>query len=85
MAKDPAGDEPMETGEPVVRDKRRIDPETGELRVEDVLEEPEGSSELPEGGYEDADVETSLTDVDVEFLDKAADGWPRKDSKICSA
>ena len=58
MAKDPAGDEPKETDE---------------LRAEDVLEEPEGSSELPEGGYEDADVETSLTDVDVEFLDKAAD------------
>lgn len=58
MAKDPAGDEPKETDE---------------LRVEDVLEEPEGSSELPEGGYEDADVETSLTDVDTEFLDKAAD------------
>ena len=59
--------------EPVVRDKRRIDPETGELRAEDVLEEPEGSSELPAEGYEDADVETSLSDVDTAFLEKAAD------------
>lgn len=67
MAEQPHDDEP------VVRDKRRIDPETGELRAEDVLEEPEGSSELPAEGYEDADVETSLSDADTGFLDKAAD------------
>jgi len=59
--------------EPVIRDKRRIDPETGEVRPEDVLEVPEGTDELPAEGYEDADVETSLDDGDLAFLEKAAD------------
>lgn len=57
MAKNPAGDEPTEVED---------------LGAKDVREEPEGSSRIPEGGYQDADVETSLTDVDVTFLDKAA-------------
>jgi len=57
VAKNPSGDEPTEAEG---------------LGVEDVLEEPEGSPGIPEGGYQDADVETSLTDVDVDFLDKAA-------------
>ena len=59
--------------EPVIRDKRRIDPETGEVRPEDVLEVPEGTDELPAEGFEDADVETSLDDGDLAFLEKAAD------------
>lgn len=59
--------------EPVIRDKRRIDPETGEVRPEDVLEVPEGTDELPAEGFEDADVETSLDDGDLAFLQKAAD------------
>jgi molecular chaperone GrpE len=73
MSNKSQADESKEPEEPVVRDKRRVDPETGELRPQDVQEEPEGSSELPADGYEDADVETSLNDVDVEFLEKAAD------------
>jgi len=73
MSNKSQADDSKEPEEPVVRDKRRVDPETGEVRPQDVQEEPEGSSELPADGYEDADVETSLNDVDVEFLEKAAD------------
>jgi molecular chaperone GrpE len=68
--------------EPIIRDKRKIDPETGEVRASapeeseqsdslgtDFAEDPgyEGSAE----SLEDADVETSLTDADLSFLEKA--------------
>jgi molecular chaperone GrpE len=42
--KGPAGDQPDEHEEPVIRDKRRIDPETGKVR------HPEGGSEAEASG-----------------------------------
>ena len=42
--KGPAGDQPDENEEPVIRDKRRIDPETGKVR------HPEGGSEADASG-----------------------------------
>lgn len=61
--KDPAADgrEPEEpvTPEPVVRDKRRIDPETGEVR------EPEA------GVSQDAPADGGITDADRAILDDA--------------
>ncbi|MGA0567639.1 nucleotide exchange factor GrpE [Rathayibacter sp. KR2-224] len=90
-------DESKEPEEPVIRDKRRIDPETGEVRRPDgdAPQVPEGSAEHGvEGsdpstrsagsgseagleheqvvdtgeGYEGPDVETSLSDADLDFL-----------------
>lgn len=68
--------------EPVIRDKRKIDPETGEVRegVEEsaqadssaaVLDEDPAYEGDPNGSYEDADVETSLSDTDLSFLENA--------------
>jgi molecular chaperone GrpE len=53
--------------EPVVRDKRRIDPETGEVRAE--AEGESTSVDSPDALADDAGV----TDADSELLDKAAD------------
>ncbi|MTA82176.1 MAG: nucleotide exchange factor GrpE [Actinobacteria bacterium] len=53
--------------EPVVRDKRRIDPETGEVRAE--AEGESTSVDSPDALADDA----SVTDADSELLDKAAD------------
>lgn len=68
--------------EPVIRDKRKIDPETGEVRegVEEsaaagssapVLDEDPAYEGDPTESYEDADVETSLSDTDLSFLEDA--------------
>lgn len=69
--------------EPIVRDKRRIDPETGEVRRPDGEgAEPTGSAPDPGSGqrleheqvvdtgegYEGPDVETSFSDADLDFL-----------------
>jgi len=61
--KGPAGDQPDENEEPVIRDKRRIDPETGKVR------HPEGGSEADASGPDLAheelvDVGPSDTDAD---------------------
>lgn len=61
--KGPAGDQPDENEEPVIRDKRRIDPETGKVR------HPEGGSEADASGPDLAheelvDVGPSDTDGD---------------------
>ena len=53
--------------EPVVRDKRRIDPETGEVRAE--AEGESTSVDSPDALADDA----SVTDADSELLDKAAE------------
>ena len=58
------GSEPAD--EPTIRDKRRVDPETGDVR------ETEGAAAeagAPEG---DADVEQDLSDADQALLDQAA-------------
>jgi molecular chaperone GrpE len=71
--------------EPIIRDKRRIDPETGEVRRGDsegadaTASAPAGGTEQGENGsgtgaeasdegYEGPDVETSLSDADLDFL-----------------
>ncbi|NEN04924.1 nucleotide exchange factor GrpE [Diaminobutyricibacter tongyongensis] len=61
--KGPEGDQPDENEEPVIRDKRRIDPETGKVR------HPEGGSEAESSGPDLAheelvDVGPSDTDAD---------------------
>ena len=58
------GSEPAD--EPTIRDKRRVDPETGDVR------EPEGAAaeaDAPEG---DSEVEQDLSDADQALLDQAA-------------
>ena len=71
----PPGDEEPENQpeEPIVHDKRRIDPETGKVRqpeqpgqggAEAEASGPQGADE----GFEGPDVETSLTDADLDFL-----------------
>ncbi|WP_022901352.1 nucleotide exchange factor GrpE [Humibacter albus] len=72
-------DESNENEEPIVRDKRRIDPETGEVRRPQDGAESNGSAPESERleheqvvdtgeGYEGPDVETSLSDADLAFL-----------------
>ena len=72
-------DESKEPEEPVVHDKRRIDPETGKVR----RPQPEGAESQDSApgpdveheqlvdtgeGYEGPDVETSFSDADLDFL-----------------
>jgi len=75
----PAGhdpDEERDDNEPVVRDKRRIDPETGKLREvpgdpgkdEPVAEQGDAEASREETGFEGPDVEESLSDADLDFL-----------------
>ncbi|GAB3795504.1 nucleotide exchange factor GrpE [Humibacter antri] len=65
--------------EPIVRDKRRVDPETGEVRRpeaagserlehEQVVDPSAGSGQAEGEGYEGPDVETSLSEADLAFL-----------------
>jgi molecular chaperone GrpE len=68
--------------EPIVHDKRRIDPETGKVRRSPDSEAAAGADTAPAGagesagaegsaaeeGYEGPDVETSLSDADLDFL-----------------
>lgn len=70
-----------EPEEPIIRDKRRIDPETGEVRRPQA-EPAESGSAGPDAderleheqvvdtgeGYEGPDVETSFSDADLDFL-----------------
>jgi molecular chaperone GrpE len=62
--KGPAGDQPDENEEPIIRDKRRIDPETGKVR------HPEGGSEGDSSGPDLAHEEL----VDVGPSDTDSDG-----------
>ncbi|HEY5221646.1 MAG TPA: nucleotide exchange factor GrpE [Microbacteriaceae bacterium] len=73
-------DESNENEEPVVHDKRRIDPETGKVRPSPDAASPDAASAdaasdleheqvVDTGeGYEGPDVETSLSDADLDFL-----------------
>jgi molecular chaperone GrpE len=64
------GPENEDREEPIIRDKRRIDPETGRVRQP----ADSGADQAPESGEpgfieaEGPDVETSLTDADLSFL-----------------
>ena len=72
------GNEPGEQpDEPIVHDKRRIDPETGEVRRPegDAAESKDSAADLEHEqvidtgeGFEGPDVETSLSDADLDFL-----------------
>jgi molecular chaperone GrpE len=67
---EPGGEDRPDDGreEPIIRDKRRIDPETGQVRQP---AEPSGAEEAPDTGFiqaEGPDIETSLTDADLAFL-----------------
>lgn len=77
-------DESDNNEEPIIRDKRRIDPETGEVRQP--ADGAGAGTSAPDGadlsheqvidtgeGYEGADVETSLSDADLDFLSGQSD------------
>ena len=71
-----ASDEDRNHEEPVIRDKRRIDPETGEVRqpatdAEGAPEEGAPEEGAPEGAVDDADAATSelIDDEDVLTVD----------------
>lgn len=59
---DPQNESDTQPDEPVIRDKRRIDPDTGEVREP----QPAAADEFVEA--EGPDVETSFTDEDFAFL-----------------
>jgi molecular chaperone GrpE len=70
-------DESNENEEPIVHDKRRIDQETGKIRppgADDSGAEPRSAgneaseANATEEGFEGPDVETSLSDADLDFL-----------------
>ena len=69
-----------EAGEPIIRDNRKIDPETGDVRSPDSAAPSApapgpaaGSAQdtVGDGSLEDADVETSLSDADLGVLHEA--------------
>ncbi|GAA4168381.1 nucleotide exchange factor GrpE [Gryllotalpicola koreensis] len=63
--------------EPIVRDKRRIDPETGKLRQPDAAEGGEAEASSPEGAGENGDDELFVEDIlaaaEVEENDPSAE------------
>jgi len=64
------GDDSEGPEEPIIRDKRRIDPETGQVR-QPAAESGASEEGAPDSGFiqaEGPDVETSLTDADLAFL-----------------
>jgi molecular chaperone GrpE len=64
-------DESDKNEEPIIHDKRRIDPETGKVRpAESSAEAPDPAADAnaTEEGFEGPDVETSLSDADLDFL-----------------
>lgn len=68
MAENPSSAQDPQENEPVVRDKRRIDPETGDVR------EPEAGAsdhDAPASG-DDAEIEHDLSEADQALLDQAA-------------
>jgi molecular chaperone GrpE len=54
--------------EPIIRDKRRVDPETGDVREPDVAEAPASAAE----GQPDQDAAAELSDADQALLDQAS-------------
>ena len=71
----PYGD-PHDLGEPVVRDKRRIDPVTGELRqpVVDVTDIPADGGAVPAGTVPPAGDDTFVaSDLSAELAERTAD------------
>ncbi|HWU46522.1 MAG TPA: nucleotide exchange factor GrpE [Humibacter sp.] len=70
---------PEEHEEPIVRDKRRVDPVTGKVRrpessASDDAERLEHEQIVDTGeGFEGPDVETSLSDADLDFLSGQSD------------
>jgi molecular chaperone GrpE len=69
-------DESDKNEEPIVHDKRRVDPETGKVRQpgseesasETEASDPAAEANATEEGFEGPDVETSLSDADLDFL-----------------
>jgi len=69
-------DESNENEEPIVHDKRRIDPETGKVRQPGSgadAPDPAAEANATEEGFEGPDVETSLSDADLDFLSGQSD------------
>lgn len=68
---------PEENGEPVIRDKRRIDPETGDVREPAASAEPESEPEAQDAAPEVAEDDSApsegepLSDDDRALLDEA--------------
>jgi molecular chaperone GrpE len=60
--------EPEETQGPVIRDKRRIDPETGEVR-----EPRESAAPAPAGGAGAASATSGPSEADVKLAERTAD------------
>jgi molecular chaperone GrpE len=54
--------------EPIIRDKRRVDPETGDVREPDAAEAPASAAE----GQPDQDAAAELSDADQALLDQAS-------------
>jgi len=54
--------------EPIIRDKRRVDPETGDVREPDAAEAPASAAE----GQSDQDAAAELSDADQALLDQAS-------------
>jgi molecular chaperone GrpE len=70
-------DESDKNEEPIIHDKRRIDPETGKVRQPGSEEAASGAesdeANATEEGFEGPDVETSLSDADLDFLSGQSD------------
>ena len=65
-------DERHENEEPVIRDKRRIDPETGDVREPDVAAVGDDTSAAEAVDADGADAAEELSDADQALLDQAA-------------
>lgn len=59
------GDENQNHDEPIIRDKRRIDPETGQVRKPEAAAEGAGEQSAPEAGATDADGTAEGVDTDA--------------------
>ena len=65
-------DERHENEEPVIRDKRRIDPETGDVREPDAAAVGDDTSAAEAVDADGADAAEELSDADQALLDQAA-------------
>ena len=87
-------DESDNNEEPIIRDKRKIDLETGEVRRNDAAGADAGAS-APGGpdldheqiidtgeGYEGPDVETSMSDADLDVLSGQADAHKLAEERL---
>lgn len=64
-----ASEEDRNQDEPIIRDKRRIDPETGEVRQPAAGSEGAPAEDAPEGAVESTDAAASELDEDVLTVD----------------